>query len=125
MAVNVKWAKARKVPGPCQPHHDHARTPTSLRIDGWARFAFFTPRTSARPCQNRLNATAFPDQGRSRGNPQIFHDVEAAFAAFELGNLRLIGSKRVGQAPLRRVRARGDGFRQFINPSYAADESQN
>jgi hypothetical protein len=33
-------------------------------------------------------------------NSQIIHDVEAAFAAFELGNPRLIGSERVRQVPL-------------------------
>jgi hypothetical protein len=33
-------------------------------------------------------------------NPQIVHDVEAAFAAFEFGNLRLIGSERAGPSPI-------------------------
>src|ERR1700674_2831411 len=37
-------------------------------------------------------------------NPQIIHDVEAAFAAFELGNLRLIGSERARQVPLGQAR---------------------
>lgn len=96
----------------------NSRNTAELRITS-SPSSYGSPSDERRASPTRRSASRQESRGRQRADrarrlcrieadgtayPQIIHDVEAALAAFELGNLRLIGAERARHAPLDQAR---------------------